>query len=110
MKKVRSNEFDKMIYSTYSAFFKMTLFVILFKILVLFVLLKIFVNVPKLEAIEPQCTWKEGKMCGDVCIENFAMCHCGNESFQVDEDQSSVCCAKIGACKKFYENSGIGKD
>ena len=78
------------------------------------------VNVPRVESTEPACTIQEDnlspciypkdKLCGDVCLESYGTCHCGNESFQVEWDKTSVCCAKIGACKKFYEKSGKGKE
>ena len=79
----------------------MTSIIILLKTLVLLVLWVIFVNVPKIEGIEPSCTiMQERWMCGDVCLENLGICHCGTENFTVSRDPYEVCCAKIGACIK----------
>ena len=49
-----------------------------------------------------ECDWNAQYLCGDQCLLNFGICHCGNDSFSFQDAYDYYCCHQPNTCTKSY--------
>ena len=52
------------------------------------------------------CENRYDYLCGDVCIDQYALCHCGIEVQIYLADQNSYCCIPPGDRQQCYQTGG----